>query len=77
MPHTRPAYPSEVRLRILGLVRAGRSVPGLARESEPTETASPNWITPADRDAGLLSNGLTIDERDWASTFERRRDASH
>jgi len=63
MPWTRPAYPPELRLQILDLVRAGRTADSLAREFEPTETAIRNWIAQADREAGLRSDGLSADER--------------
>jgi len=63
MPLTKPAYPAELRQRIVDLARAGRTVASLAREFEPTENTIRNWIAQADRDAGLRSEGLTTEER--------------
>jgi transposase len=63
MPRTKPAYPKELRQKILELARAGRTPASLAREYEPTETTIRNWIAQADRDAGIRSDGLTTEER--------------
>jgi transposase len=63
MPPTRPAYPPELRQRIVDLARAGRTAASLAREFEPTENTIRNWIAQADRDAGVRTDGLTTDER--------------
>jgi transposase len=63
MPPTRPAYPPELRQRIVDLARAGRTAASLAREFEPTENTIRNWIAQADRDAGVRTDGLTSDER--------------
>ena len=63
MPPTRPAYPPDLRQRIVDLARAGRTVASLAREFEPTENTIRNWIAQADRDAGVRTDGLTTDER--------------
>jgi transposase len=63
MPRSKPAYPPELRQKILDLVRAGRSPSSLAHEFEPTETTIRNWIAQADRDAGIRADGLTTDER--------------
>jgi transposase len=63
MPRLKPAYPSELRQKILDLVRAGRSPHCLAQEFEPTETIIRNWIAQTDRDAGLRSDGSTTEER--------------
>jgi len=62
MPRSKPAYPPEIRQKILELARAGRSVASLAREFEPTENTIRNWIAQADRDAGIRNDGLTTDE---------------
>jgi transposase len=63
MPQSKPAYPPELRQKILELARAGRSVASLGREFEPTENTIRNWIAQAERDAGARSDGLTTDER--------------
>jgi len=63
MPQTKPAYPEEMRQKIVDLVHAGRTAASLAREYEPTATTIRNWVVEAERDAGLRSDGLTSDER--------------
>jgi len=63
MPRTKPAYPPEIRQKIVDLVRAGRTAASLAREYEPTATTIRNWVVQAERDAGLRSDGLRSDER--------------
>ena len=63
MPRTKPAYPPEIRQKIVDLVRAGRTAASLAREYEPTATTIRNWVVQAERDAGLRSDGLSSDER--------------
>jgi transposase len=71
MPRTKPAYPPDLRQRIVDLARAGRSVASLAREFEPTENTIRNWISQADRDAGLRTDGLTSDEREELNRLRR------
>jgi transposase len=71
MPRSKPAYPPELRQKILDLVRAGRSPSSLAREFEPTETTIRNWIAQADRDAGIRADGLTTDERTELNQLRR------
>lgn len=71
MPRTRPAYPPELRQKIVDLARAGRNAASLAREFEPTETTIRNWVAQADRDAGVRSDGLTTDERKELNQLRR------
>lgn len=71
MPRTRPAYPPELRQKIVELARAGRTAASLAREFEPTETTIRNWIAQADRDAGVRGDGLTTDERKELNELRR------
>ena len=71
MPRSKPAYPAELRQRILGLARSGRTPASLAREFEPTETTIRNWIAQADRDAGVRSDGLTTEERKELNQLRR------
>jgi transposase len=71
MPRTRPAYPPELRQKIVDLARAGRNAASLAREFEPTETTIRNWVAQADRDAGMRSDGLTTDERKELNQLRR------
>lgn len=71
MARNRTAYEPELRQKILELVRAGRTVPSLAQEFEPTETTIRNWIAQDERDAGLRSDGLTTDERTELTQLRR------
>jgi transposase len=71
MPRTKPAYAPELRQRILGLARAGRTPASLAREFEPTETTIRNWVAQAERDAGVRTDGLTTDERKELNDLRR------
>lgn len=64
MPRTRRPYPEEFREQIVALARAGRSVPELAREFEPSEQTIRNWIFQADVDDGTRNDGLTSGERE-------------
>jgi transposase len=63
MPPTKPAYPEELRRRIVELATSGRTATSLAREFGPTQNTIRNWIAQAERDAGTRSDGLTTDER--------------
>src|SRR5271157_104469 len=71
MPRTKPAYPPEMRQKILDLVRAGRTAASLAREYEPTATTIRNWVDQAERDVGLRSDGLCTDERKELNELRR------
>ena len=71
MPRTKPAYPPEMRQKILDLVRAGRTAASLAREYEPTATTIRNWVAQAERDAGMRSDGLRTDERKELNELRR------
>ena len=50
-------------MRIIELVREGRSPESLAREFEPSGRCIRNWVRQADRDAGRRQDGLTTDDR--------------
>jgi transposase len=71
MPRTKPAYPPELRQKILDLVRAGRTASSLAREYEPTANTIRAWVAQAERDAGVRSDGLTTDERTELNQLRR------
>ena len=71
MPRTKPAYAPELRQRILDLARAGRTPASLAREFEPTETTIRNWVAQAARDAGVRTDGLTMEERKELNELRR------
>ena len=45
-------YADEFRLRMIELVRAGRSPESLAKEFEPSAQTIRNWVAQDDRDAG-------------------------
>ena len=64
MPKSRPPYPAEYRNKIVELARAGRPIPEIAEQFEPTEQTIGNWIAQADRDAGKRSDGVTSAERE-------------
>lgn len=64
MPTSRPPYPPEFRRQIVELARAGRSVPELAAEFEPSGQTIRNWIKQAEREEGRRTDGLTSAERE-------------
>ena len=63
MPRTRPAYPGELKQKLVDLARSGRNIGDLAREYEPTENTIRSWVRQAERDGGVRVDGLTSDER--------------
>jgi transposase len=63
MPRTRPAYPAELRQKLVDLARSGRRIAELAREYEPSENSIRSWVHQAERDGGVRTDGLTSDER--------------
>lgn len=67
----RPAYPAELRERLVELVHSGRSPEELAREFEPSAQAIRNWVAQADRDTGKRSDGLTTQEREELRRLRR------
>ncbi len=72
MPRTKPAYPAELRQKILDLLQSGRTAASLAREYEPTATTIRNWVVQAERDAGQRHDGgLTTDERKELNELRR------
>ena len=64
MPRSRPPYPAAFREQIVALARAGRSVPELAREFEPSEQTIYTRLRQADRDDGKRADGLSSAERE-------------
>lgn len=62
MPRHRPAYPPEFREQIVALHHAGRSVPELAAEFEPTEATIRSWIEQADTSPKVLAAEAERDE---------------
>lgn len=71
MGKTHPAYPPELRRRLVELVHAGRDPADLAREFEPSAQAIRNWVRQAERDGGTRSDGLTSTEREELSRLRR------
>ena len=71
MPKSRPPYPSEFKVRMVGMVHAGRTPQELSREFEPSAQAIRNWMTQADRDQGLRNDGLKTDEREELHRLRR------
>jgi len=71
MPRTRPAYPAELRQKLVDLARSGRHIADLGREYEPTENTIRNWVRQAERDGGLRADGLTSDERQELNRLRR------
>jgi len=71
MPRTRPAYPPELRQKLVDLARSGRSIAELAREYEPTENTIRGWARQAERDGDVRTEGLTSDEREELNRLRR------
>jgi transposase-like protein len=71
MPRTRPAYPPELRQKLVDLARSGRRIAELAREYEPTENTIRSWARQAERDGGVRTDGLTSDERQELNRLRR------
>jgi transposase len=71
MPKSHPKYPEEFRLRMVELVRSGRSPEDLAKEFEPSSQAIRNWVRQADVDEGRRADGLTSAERDELGRLRR------
>jgi transposase len=71
MPRTRPAYPPELRRKLVDLARSGRTIADLAREYEPTENSIRSWVRQAERDGGLRTDGLSSDERQELNRLRR------
>jgi transposase len=71
MPKSHRPYPPEFRLRIIDLVRKGRTPEELARQFEPSAQAIRNWVRQADRDAGRRADGLTTAEQDELRRLRR------
>jgi len=71
MPRTRPAYPPELRQKLVDLARSGRRIAELAREYEPTENTIRSWARQAERDGGVRTEGLTSDEREELNRLRR------
>ena len=63
MPRTHPAYPQELRQRLVELVHAGRTPEQLAQEYEPSAGSIRNWVAQGEHDTGQRSDRLNSEER--------------
>lgn len=68
--HRNP-YSTEFRLRMVELVRSGRSPNELARDFEPSAQTIRNWVAQAKRDEGTRSDGLTTAEKEELRRLRR------
>ena len=75
MPRSHPAYPPELRRRLVELVRSGRSPEELAKKFEPSGQAIRKWVRQADIDEGPREDGLTTDEREEIRRLRRENKA--
>ena len=71
MPKARLPYPAEFRQKIVELYRAGRSIPELAEQFEPSDQTIRNWIAQADADGGKRTDLLTSAEREELARLRR------
>ncbi|RSD11752.1 transposase [Amycolatopsis eburnea] len=61
---SRRVFTPEFKAQIVGLVQRGeRTVPEVVRDFELTDSVVRKWITQAERDAGVRSDGLTSEEK--------------
>jgi len=56
---------------MVALVRAGRTPEELAEEFEPSAQTIRNWVSQADRDQGIRTDGLTSEEREELRRLRR------
>ena len=82
MPRSHPAYPPELRRRLVELVRSGRSPEELAKKFEPSGQAIRNWVREAclltwqaDLDEGRREDGLRSEEREEIRRLRRENKA--
>lgn len=71
MPKARLPYPAEFRQKIVELYRAGRSIPELAEQFEPSDQTIRNWIAQAQADGGQRKDVLTSAEREELARLRR------
>ena len=66
-------YPASFKLRIVGMVRAGRSPENLQEAFGVSAQSIRNWVRQADRDDdnARLDGGLTPDEREELDRLRR------
>ena len=71
VPKHRKPYPPEFWLRVVELVRAGRSPNELAEDFEPSAQTIRNWVAQAKRDEGTRCDGLTTAEKEELRRLRR------
>jgi transposase len=71
MPNHRKPFPAEFRLRMVELVRSGRTPNELARDFEPSAQTIRNWVAQAKRDAGTRTDSLSTDEKEELRRLRR------
>jgi transposase len=60
----RRVFTPEFKAQIVELVQRGeRTVPDVVRDFELTDSAVRKWITQAERDTGIRTDGLTSDDK--------------
>ena len=64
MPKPRCHFPAEFGLRMVELLRSGRTPQQLAKEFEPSAQTIRNWVCQADLDGGCRSDALTSEQRE-------------
>ena len=68
-------YPASFKLRVVAMVRAGRSPESLQEAFGVSAQSVRNWVRQADRDDGnAKDNGLTTDERAELQRLRREVD---
>jgi putative transposase len=71
MPRYRKPYAKELKEKVVGLVKQGRSPQELSREYEPTAQAIRNWVAQSERDEGVRTDGLSTTEREELQRLRR------
>jgi transposase len=64
MSKTQKRYAAEFRQKMVELARAGRSIPELAAQFEPSEQTIRNWVAQADANDGRRTDVLSSAERE-------------
>jgi transposase len=64
-------YSTEFKLRLVEMVRAGRTPEDLAHDFEPAAQTIRNWVKQFDVDEGRRSDGITSDEREELARLRR------